>query len=176
MDSFYDIVAEGVRRVADQMYWTVFFNPVLTLFVVLTAIAILVAWGVSKRRNRNKLGTIRKMAQRRAYLDRLFADKIGDVFANLLHEGKISNQEYRNAFKKFGKKHGLTDLLPKNTHPEAIKRNVKKNIKSMRLLDASGAPIQPRIPGPKPPEVVVPAPKEPKRWVAIRNKLLRRAA
>lgn len=118
-----------------------------------------------------------KMAQRKAYLDRLTADVIGDGLFDLFYEDKISRQEYRALCKKLGVKLGLTDLLPVRRHPKAIEHRVKRNIKTMKLLDANGQPIRPSVPGPKPAEVV-PFPTTPRtksnRWVSKGKILLRR--
>lgn len=169
------LVEEVTRSVADQTYWYVFAHPVAVFSVFWSTVAVVSLWGIFKLR-RNKSGETYKMAQRKAYLDRLYADMIGDGLAELLHQGKINSQEYRRGFKTFGAKHGLTDLMPRKTHPMAIKTRVQKNVSSMKLLDEYGKPIQPSIPGPKPGEVSLPPRKEPKRWVMTRKKLLRRAA
>jgi hypothetical protein len=169
-----DSVAEVTRSVADQVYWYVFAHPVAVFTAFWVLFVAFSVWGMLKLR-RNKSGENYKMSQRRAYLDRLYADMIGDGLAELLHQGKINSQEYRRGFKAFGVKYGLTDLMPRKTHPMAVRVRVRKNVASMKLLDASGNPIQPSIPGPKPGEVTLPPPKEPKRWVA-RKKLLRTVA
>lgn len=171
----YDVVAETTRSVGDTLYWWVFFNPVLT-FVGFWALLFAV-WILGARHfKKNKRGTDFKMAQRKAYLDRVFADMIGDGLSELYLSGKINSQEYRRCFKMFGVKYGLTDLLPRKLHPSAIKSRVIKNTSSVKLLDEHGNPIQPSIPGPKPGEVCLPPTKEPKRWVVIRKKLSHKAA
>lgn len=170
----YDSIAEAVRKVGDAVYWWVFFNPLTAFIIFWSLVVIAFVWG-TRRWWRSEKGENYKMAQRKAYLDRLFADMIGDGLTDLYLSGKLKPHEYRKSFKKFGVKHGLTDLMPRKIHPSAIKTRVRKNISSMKLLDASGRPIQPSIPGPKPGEVTLPPHKEPKRWVVIRKKLLRRA-
>lgn len=172
----YDGVAEITRNFLDLIYWSIFFNPVAA-FVAFWAVLLFVAiLGIVRWLRKDTRGTDYKMAQRKAYLDRIFADMIGDGLSELYLSGKINAQEYRRHFKIFGVKHGLTDLMPRKTHPSAVKSRVHKNVSSMKLLDASGKPIQPSIPGPKPGEVVLPPRKEPKRWVVVGKKLLRRAA
>lgn len=174
----YNLVLEGTRSVMDYIYWQTYDHPVLSFIISVTIFLILCTLLLKKIYRRSKQGAAYKMAQREAYLNRLYADKIGDGISELLLTGKISDQEYRKAFKKYGLKYGLLDLLPRKTHPEAIRSRVKKNIASTKLVDQYGNPIQPSIPGPKPAEVVVSTSpsKEPRRWVLIGKLKLRNAA
>lgn len=174
----YNLVLEGTRSVMDYIYWQTYDHPVLSFIISVTIFLILCTLLLKKIYRRSKQGAAYKMAQREAYLDRLFADVIGDGLAQLLVAEKISDQEYRRAFKKFGMKYKLTDLLPRKTHPEAIRSRIMSNIKSTKLVDQYGNPIQPSIPGPKPAEVVVSTSpsKEPRRWVLVGKLKLRNAA
>ncbi len=173
----YNLVLEGTRSVADYIYWQTYEYPVLSFIIFCTIFLILCAKGLKKVYRRSKQGAAYKMAQRKAYLERLYADMVGNGLSDLLLNGKISDQEYRRGFKEFGVKHRIMDLLPRKTHPDAIRSRVKKNIASTKLVDQYGNPIQPSIPGPKPAEVTVPTSpsKNPRKWVLV-GKKLRKAA
>lgn len=150
-------------------------NPTLTLAGVVTILVGLVVWGTI-RHVRDNRGT--SMSERKAHLAGLYADHIHSLMFALLHSGKISKQEYRRDLQAMAKKLGLQDLKRVSLHPLATRHRVNKNISSVKLLDASGNPIQPTIPGPKPAEVVPVPPRkqvDAKRWVAKGKSLLRRA-
>lgn len=117
------------------------------------------------------------MARRRVLLDEKYADMIGDGLFEMLLKDDIDRHEYKKACRRFGIAYHLSDLLVAKNKQRGMKSRIKNNIRMTKLLDASGDPIQPRIPGPKPAEVV-PVPqmkqaKAPKRWIAKGKSLQR---
>lgn len=127
-------------------------NPDLVFIITMSTIALLLLWGFISAMNRKKpQGEAEEMAQRKAYLDILYADIIGDALFELYHQGVVSRQEYKRDCRRIGVRCQLTDLLPRRNDSRAIAARVRKNVDRMKneLLR-----IQPRIPGPKPGEVV----------------------
>lgn len=123
-------------------------------------------------------GDVNEM-RKRVMLDEKYADMIGDGLFEMLCRDEIDRHEYKKACRRFGLAYRLSDLLVANNKKRGIKKRVHANAKSMKLLDPSGEPIQPNIPGPKPAEVVpVPQMKRsaPKRWIAKGKSLLHRVA
>jgi hypothetical protein len=165
---------DAVRSNLDAFGTFVVTHPEGMMFAATIFLCVILILFVHNRINGGKKKG-NTMAQRQAYLDRLYADMIGDALFDLMYAEKISRQEYRAACKRLGIQYGLSDLLPVRLHPKAIAHRVKKNCRTTKLLDASGLPIQPSIPGPKPAEVIpVPPQKQPKRWVTRGKALLRR--
>lgn len=151
-------------------------HPDVTFFGTVGILGSLAAWGVRRHWKNRKVGET-YMAARKACLDQLYADGLHSMMIGLLHCGKISDQEYRRDLQKMAKDTGLSDLKRRSYHPEATRHRVKTNIKTVKLVDASGQPIQPRIPGPKPGEAVpVPPRKQSKSWIAKGKSLLHRVA
>lgn len=150
-------------------------NPGATLAGTVGILGFLAVVGVMRRvKTWHKKGNT--MAERKAQLAQLYADHIHSLMFGLLHSGKISNQEYRRDLQDMAKRLGLSDLKRVSLHKGATRARVSKNVSSVKLLDASGVPIQPRIPGPKPAEVVpVPQslPSKRKQWIAQGKSMLR---
>lgn len=111
-------------------------------------------------------GEAEEMAQRKAYLDQLYADRFGDVLFDMLCKDEISRQEYKRDTRRFGVKYHLKDLLTRKNNQRGTAARVKKNIKAVKLLDASGQPITPKLPDPA---KVKPAPRPKKTWVVERK-------
>lgn len=146
-------------------------NPGAAFFSTVGILAAVAAWGVV-RRGKSK-GEEIEMVKRRVLLDEKYADMIGDGLFDMLCRDEIDRHEYKRACRRFGMAYRLSDLIAAKNQKRGMKSRVMNNIRKTKLLDASGDPIQPRIPGPKPAEVVpVPQSKQPKRWVAKGKSLL----
>ena len=147
-------------------------NPAVVFFGALV-LASLVTWGITRRSTK---GEAIAMVKRRVLLDEKYADMIGDGLFEMLCKDEIDRHEYKRACRRFGMAYRLSDLLVAKNKKRGMKSRILNNIRTTKLLDASGNPIQPRIPGPKPGEDMPAPPMKQPKWVAKGKSLLRHKA
>lgn len=150
--TYWDATTASAQRHLNALgVWAVE-NPDIVFLVAMSTVALLLLWGAISAFNHKKpKGEGEEMAQRKAYLDILYADIIGDALFELYHQGVISRQEYKRDCRRIGVRCQLTDLLPRRNDSRAIAARVRKNVERMK---AELSRFQPRIPGPKPGEEV----------------------
>ena len=133
----------GIEHYGGQLVGWTLNNPEIMCYVAVAALAAAIAMGIAlwmvlaRRDNRpdDREARIKRMmtimAQRKAKLDAMYADMIGDMLFELWFKGAISRQEYRRDSRRFGVKYKLLDLLPRRNKPQAIKARVNKNIQRL---------------------------------------------
>lgn len=142
METLQGIVYYGAALSKSVAQWTLD-HPEMVFFTVVFFLVLGLAWGFLVWNNRSKQErpedrearlrrVIRLMAQRKAKLDEMYADMIGDMLFNLWFTGAISRQEYRRDSRRFGVKYKLLDLLPRRNSKEAIKARIRKNVAAIR--------------------------------------------
>lgn len=134
-------------EVTNWMYENQAAADFLVTLVLLGALASLYIYHRNRRLRKfhERRGAMMSKADRKSYIAALAEDFLTDGFLQAELEGKVSYQEVREFYQRYGVEKGLKGLLARKLkpHPDSVRANIARN----KLH------IHPKVPGDKPPAV-----------------------